>query len=123
MSTDPGQKCSYDYDCSGDGGETSSTNVNVSVGSNRSTSRSVRSSARREQFLEQRQNQPHSVMSTDCKPSPSIVRKLTLAAGVLSPYLLSLSGVFVAYPNPIMLLVESYPRARLLLKVSSLGMK
>ena len=36
-------------------------------------------------------------MSTDCKPSPSIVRKLTLAAGVLSPYLLSLSGVFVAY--------------------------
>ena len=42
MSTDPGQECGYDYDCSGEGGETSSTNVNNSVGSNRRDSQEER---------------------------------------------------------------------------------
>ena len=97
MFTDQGQECSHSV--------TSTSSINVSGKSCSSASGSVSSctssrfisSSRREPPSQPHKQKQHSVAYKERNQSLSFLRKWTLAAGVISPYLLSLSGVLMAY--------------------------
>ena len=86
-------------------GDTSTSSINVSGISYSSASSRVRScatsrsisSSRREPPSQPHKQKQHSVAYKERNQSLSFLRKWTLAAGVISPYLLSLSGVLMAY--------------------------
>ena len=99
MFTDQGQECSHSVT------STSSSSINVRGISYSSTSGRVSScassrsisSSRREPPSQPHKQKQHSVAYKERNQSLSFLRKWTLAAGVISPYLLSLSGVLMAY--------------------------